>query len=234
MIGESLPKRALFAAAFTLVACGAGLVAHYGDIAVLPIVMKMTASLSFLATAWLAGARHSVYGRVLFVGLICSSWGDYFLLSATPRRFLAGLISFFLAHVTYCVAYVLCKPRIKTTSAAGATLAVAGIFVVRWVWPHVPDDMHIPVAAYITVISIMVALAAGTASRSGGRFILVGAVLFYLSDLFVARQQFVTPGFVNSLVGLPLYFGGQVVLALSIAWVNRGKTTAEDTLPDHK
>ncbi len=42
-------------------------------------------------------------------------------------------------------------------------------------------------------------------------------MLFYLSDLFVARERFVTSAFVNRLVGLPLYYGGQVLLALSVA-----------------
>jgi len=40
-----------------------------------------------------------------------------------------------------------------------------------------------------------------------------GAVLFWLSDLAVARDRFVRPGFVNPLVGLPLYYAAQLLLA---------------------
>ena len=194
---------------------------------------KMASSFSFLATAWFAGARYSSYGWILFAGLICSSFGDYFLLSPTDGRFLAGLISFFIAHVAYCVAYAVRGSRLPAAGATAAVMLVCSVFVVRWVWPHVPDDMKIPVVAYITVISAMVALAAGTLSKPGGRLILLGAVMFYISDIFVARQQFVAPGFVNALLGLPLYFGGQAVLALSVAWVNAGETatTGSDTLP---
>ena len=47
--------------------------------------------------------------------------------------------------------------------------------------------------------------------------LLLGAVLFLLSDLSVARDRFVAPGFVNRLWGLPFYYGGQVLLAASVA-----------------
>jgi hypothetical protein len=43
-----------------------------------------------------------------------------------------------------------------------------------------------------------------------------GSVLFYLSDLFVARQKFVVSEFVNILLGLPLYFLAQILIASSI------------------
>jgi uncharacterized membrane protein YhhN len=185
---------------------------------------KMTAAFSFLATAWLAGARHSPYGWILFAGLICSSFGDYFLLSSGDGRFLAGLISFFLAHVAYCVAYAVRGIRLPHAGAAAALMAIATIFVIRWVWPHVPEDMKFPVAAYSTVIGLMVALAAGTVSKPGGGLILLGALMFYFSDIFVARQQFVSSGSINGLFGLPLYFTGQAILALSIAFVNAEET----------
>jgi hypothetical protein len=43
--------------------------------------------------------------------------------------------------------------------------------------------------------------------------VLCGAFSFYLSDIFVARQRFVTPSFFNRLAGLPLYYLGQFLLA---------------------
>jgi YhhN family len=42
-------------------------------------------------------------------------------------------------------------------------------------------------------------------------------VLFYLSDVTVALDRFVTGRrFVNRAIGLPLYYGGQFLLAYSI------------------
>jgi hypothetical protein len=47
--------------------------------------------------------------------------------------------------------------------------------------------------------------------------LLAGAVLFALSDVFVARDRFVHSGFANRQWGLPLYFLAQLILAASVA-----------------
>lgn len=73
--------------------------------------------------------------------------------------------------------------------------------------------MRVPVVAYVLVITTMVALAAGAASEHRSWALLVGAVAFYLSDLSVARDRFVAPGFANRVWGLPLYFFAQLLLA---------------------
>ena len=96
------------------------------------------------------------------------------------------------------------------TAVAGT---VAATFVLRWLWPHVERPMRVPVVAYVLVITTMVALAAGAASEHQSWALLVGAVAFYLSDLSVARDRFVAPGFANRVWGLPLYFFAQLLLA---------------------
>jgi hypothetical protein len=60
----------------------------------------------------------------------------------------------------------------------------------------------------------MVAMAGG-AAWAGRPSLLFAAVLFYLSDLSVARDTFVAPGFVNRAWGLPLYYGAQLIFACS-------------------
>ena len=62
----------------------------------------------------------------------------------------------------------------------------------------------------------MVLLAIATVAHAGNPWILVGAVLFYLSDLAVARERFVVRSFWNGAWGSPMYFVGQVVLALTV------------------
>jgi len=58
----------------------------------------------------------------------------------------------------------------------------------------------------------MVAFAFGV-FPSAGLALLAGALSFYVSDLAVARDRFVAPGFSNRLWGLPLYYGGTLLLA---------------------
>jgi hypothetical protein len=46
--------------------------------------------------------------------------------------------------------------------------------------------------------------------------VLLGAVMFYASDLSVARDRFVKRGFLNRVWGLPLYYAAQLVLASTV------------------
>ena len=73
--------------------------------------------------------------------------------------------------------------------------------------------MRLPVLAYVGVISTMLVAASATWGTAPGPLILIGAWGFALSDLAVARHQFVRPGFVNRLWGLPLYYAAQLALA---------------------
>ncbi|RLE33354.1 MAG: hypothetical protein DRJ61_07425, partial [Acidobacteria bacterium] len=47
----------------------------------------------------------------------------------------------------------------------------------------------------------------------------IGASLFFLSDLAVARHRFVKAAFLNRAIGLPAYYAGQMLLALAIGAV---------------
>lgn len=73
-------------------------------------------------------------------------------------------------------------------------------------------SLKLPVAAYSLVIAAMVATAL---AQPRGWTAPVGAVLFAVSDLAVARQRFVTESLANRLVGLPLYDAGQLLIAWS-------------------
>jgi len=64
------------------------------------------------------------------------------------------------------------------------------------------------------------AVSMGLHTRSGG-FNGNGTTLslFYVSDIFVARQRFVARQHINRLVGLPLYYAGQFMIAFSIRFL---------------
>lgn len=80
--------------------------------------------------------------------------------------------------------------------------------------------MRIPVIAYIVIITAMVISAAALMNNPGldpaaRALVFAGALLFYVSDIFVARQRFVTKAFLNRAAGLPLYYAGQFMIAFS-------------------
>lgn len=169
-------------------------------------IFKIGCSLGFLAVPLTLGLGTS-YARLVFAGLVLSALGDALLLSAARRAFLAGLAAFLAAHLAYAAAFA---PLSSPSPWAAAALAAAAALVLRWLWPHV-GDMRIPVLAYAAALSAMLWLALGV-PRPGVR---AGALLFYLSDLGVARDRFVRAGVANRLAALPLYYAGQYLLALS-------------------
>jgi uncharacterized membrane protein YhhN len=180
-------------------------------------VAKPSASVGFLLVALGSGALESVYGAWVFTGLVLSMFGDVLLMFRDTARFRAGLAVFLLGHVAYVVAFGVAGVAALWTGLAAVGVVMVAVPLLRWLMPHVNREMRAPVLAYVTVISVMLALAVGTRGAGQTALIAGGAVLFYLSDLFVARERFVTSAFVNRLLGLPLYYGGQVLLALSVA-----------------
>jgi uncharacterized membrane protein YhhN len=181
-------------------------------------VAKPLASLGFVATALAAGALDSSYGATVLLGLALCALGDVLLIPrGAGKLFLAGMASFALGHAAYAAAFL--QRGIERNAAAGALIAMAGVtfFTLRWLASHLPPDMRVPIRVYISIISVMVAFAVGASSAASEPWMAIGAVAFALSDLSVARERFVQPAFLNLLWGLPLYYGAQLVLALTVA-----------------
>jgi len=203
--------------AFTLLALVANLVADAkGDLASFAAT-KVAASSGFVATALAGGALGSSYGVAILASLIACWVGDVCLLSKKQGFFLAGLSAFLLGHLGFAVAFALGGPQWLVVALAVATLAAPARIVLRWLGPSLPAEMKTPVLAYVVVITAMVALSIGFTGAGGPRTALIGALMFYLSDLSVARDRFVVSTFFNRLWGHPLYFIGQLFLAASVA-----------------
>ncbi len=157
----------------------------------------------------------------MVIGLVLGLVGDVFLaLGENPSCFRAGLAAFLLGHLAYVAAFGLHTRPGDWLQPGVLVLWAAAVVVFRWLRPNL-GRMLVPVAAYVVVITFMVwaawaALWGGRMNPAGARLILVGAVCFYLSDLFVARDRFMRPGYVNRLLGLPLYYLGQFLIAFSV------------------
>ncbi len=158
------------------------------------------------------GALDGAYGRTVLIALALSWCGDLLLTYSDRAAFVGGLVAFLVAHLAYAIAFGTLGVNPAAVALAAIVLAIVGGFVWRWLAPHV-GSMRGPVVAYLIVISIMVVVAVGAYGGGETALIPVGAVLFYASDAAVARDQFVAPGAVNRVVGLPLYYLAQVMLA---------------------
>jgi len=176
---------------------------------------KMLASSGFLAVALLAGAPATLVGRVVLLGLALSWLGDLALTFRGARAFLLGLSAFALAHVAYAAAFLLRGVSIPVVVTAGVMIGIAAMVLWQRFRAGIDPSLRGPVAGYIVLIGTMTATAAGTTAMAGDARIVVGAVAFLLSDVAVASDRFLPSGRPARVWGLPLYYLGQVLLALA-------------------
>jgi len=178
---------------------------------------KFLASIGFLATAVSVGALQHGFGRIVFAGLLLSMSGDMFLVGLSQRHFLFGLASFLLAHIAYITAFYIHGINTRRAAVAAIPVLIFTYFVMLWLAPHLSDELTMPVHAYIGVICIMVIMAFGASGAGASSLVVAGAVLFFVSDLSVAAQRIVVVDFPTIIWGLPLYYAGQLCLAISAA-----------------
>ena len=186
-------------------------------------VVKTALSSLFIFTAVVQPHPIFPYYRFLLIGMIFCLAGDVLLDLPGKKMFLYGLVSFLLGHVFYVVAFFYTAGINQWTIAGLAISLLAGGGVFLWLRPHL-GSMKIPVIFYILVINVMVLgagsmVGAGELKPAGRMAAFVGALSFYISDIFVARQRFLKTEFVNRLIGLPLYYGGQFLLAFSVGLI---------------
>jgi uncharacterized membrane protein YhhN len=150
--------------------------------------------------------------------------GDACLAVPGKRWFLAGLVAFLLGHLAYVAGIAVVEPAEHWIDDAGwlaaAPIGVGGA-ALTVLWPRL-DAMRLPVIAYLATITAMViaaiAAARGAPLPAANRArLVVGASAFFVSDLAVARERFVTRSVTNKLWGLPTYYAGQLLLAWTIA-----------------
>lgn len=201
-------------------ACGAGLalllVAEWSQSARAQAMIKPLTSAAFIAVALANGAADGGWPAAVGVALGLSWLGDVLLLWRSSAGFLSGLVAFLLAHVAFAWAFVMRGWHGLVAAVSFVVLAIVAIFVARWLLPRAPARMRGPVVAYMVVITVMVALACATAAAEPAPTIAVAAVAFFVSDIGVAMNRFITPAFWVRAWALPAYYAAQLTFAWAI------------------
>jgi len=190
------------------------------------LVSKTALSALFVLTAWLQTHPIPPYYVLVMAGLVFCLGGDVCLAFPQRRMFLLGLILFLVGHVFYVLAFfkVAGLNSWSGFGSFGVLIVSAGVYL--WLRPHL-GAMAGPVLLYVLVISVMVSgaltvMGDSRLSPTGRVMVLAGALSFYFSDVFVARDRFLKKEFLNRLIGLPMYYGGQFLLAFSIGCLKMG------------
>lgn len=201
------------------------LAAEKGGHALTKLMVKTPLSCLFVIFGLIQPRPDPGYYRLMLAGFLMCLLGDLLLVFQERRRlFLGGLSAFLCGHLFYTLALFSLGGGASPLWWMGCLLlAGVGVGVFTWLRSGL-DGMRLPVAGYIVVISCMLAGAGRVVLDSSQPLaargiIFFGALLFYLSDLLVACHRFIRAAYVNRLVGLPLYYSAQFLLAFSVGQV---------------
>ena len=160
------------------------------------------------------------------LGILFSLAGDILLMISLDRMFIFGLIAFLLAHLAYLIGF---QNELMEVSAWSVVLivilAVSAVRVMRRIVSAIrakgQTRLVIPVIVYSTVITVMLYAAMTTLSNpewKAGASLLVGAgaFLFYLSDVILALNKFVSPIKNGRIINIAAYHLGQIGLIAGV------------------
>ncbi|WP_225555014.1 lysoplasmalogenase [Sphingobacterium bovistauri] len=149
--------------------------------------------------------------KLFLAGLVMSFFGDLFLMF--KGGFIAGLSSFLLAHIFYILTF---KQFFQHKNLALIPLIL--IFVgslIGFLYPHL-GGMKIPVILYALTIGLMLYIALGTKQT----WLIVGAILFVLSDSILAINLFYKQSLLGGMSVMLTYVIAQYCLVVGM--VKRG------------
>ena len=185
-------------------------------------IFKPISTLLVIAVALLSllePVQNLTYMVGVTIGLLLSLGGDIALMLPENRKaFIIGLGLFLLAHIAYTVVFTLLGVfSARDLLSAGILLGV-GVGFYLLIRPHL-GTLQGPVIVYIVVISLMVNRAGSTLESPvfGGTqalMILIGALLFYISDVILAATRF-WKSWEYSRISLAFYYSGQLLIALA-------------------
>jgi len=118
-------------------------------------VFKPLTTLLILAMACRLPDGSGLYRRWIVIGLVLSTAGDVFLMLPLDG-FVFGLGSFLLAHLAYLVALRKQGGWWRARAAVAVYVVIASCVLV-WLWPGLPNDLKLPVVAYVIALAGMAA-----------------------------------------------------------------------------
>lgn len=163
-----------------------------------------------------------VHGRrLLWAALLLGAVGD--MLLVFERWFLAGAIAFLLGHVCYIALFLRSGAAFSAAGRGWRPVAIAALVLaaIALTLALVPmsDPLFVPLSVYTGVLTLMAAVAL---TLPPARWLaMIGGVLFFVSDGFVAGNLFhpqsdPTLAFVSSFSGWMIYWAAQACLCIGM------------------
>ncbi len=168
--------------------------------------------------------------RLLAAGLLFGSLGDA-LLAWSHDTFLFGAFAFLIGHLFYIALFLRAGLGVgaafkQPARLIGALALIASAFVMTTLLVPRESEMFVPLSVYTGVLTLM-ALSSFTLPAS--RWLaMAGAVLFFISDGFVAWNMFhhdpdPTLAFWRNFVGWMVYWAGQAAICFGAFGLHKAK-----------
>ena len=170
-------------------------------------ILIYLASTSYIVVALLAGAHRTAFGRLVLAGVICCWIGDI----VGPKNFLAGAMAFLIGHIFFIPAFFVRGVTRNSVLLGLLSYGIISAAALAWIGPQVPPEERPVIFTYTAIIGLMGAVSVGTWHADWT--LPVGAGIFYISDLFLAQTAFLDGGFINTVLGYPLYYLAVLILA---------------------
>ena len=129
--------------------------------------------------------------RNLYIALFFSLLGDVFLMFGGELYFMLGLGSFLMAHVFYILLF---KTHFKFSLLKALPFAAATSGYFLFIKGGIGQNLLIPVSVYCIVITLMgIFSAARKTNIHSYNLVLLGSILFIVSDSLIAFNKFYSP-----------------------------------------
>jgi|SRR2546428_3989578 len=174
------------------------------------------------------GDSMTKFHKIILLGFFFSWMGDIFLLFDNPENnnaklyFIMGLTSFLLAHVCYIISFLNASEQrmVKSFLSNKIYLIVPFVLITTSflfvLFPHL-GNLKIPVVIYGAIITLMVITALnlkGVIFSSSWQLIFIGAILFMVSDMTLAFNQFISSSLLKGIIVIITYGCAQYLIML--------------------
>lgn len=150
--------------------------------------------------------------KIMLVSLIFSCLGDTFLMfqGKNPQFFLLGLGSFLVAQLTYSSVF---KSIGVSNYNKRYPFIIYGFVFIAFLLDRIPKGFMMPIVVYATAIMWMGITAAERQTKQKSyRFVLIGAILFIISDSLIAINKFAFPIPLSGLWVMTTYIAAQYLI----------------------
>jgi uncharacterized membrane protein YhhN len=182
------------------------------------VLIAVTKPLTTLLLFLVLGRPTTPFAWLVAGGVLFSLIGDVALLGSSKKAFMAGLVSFLVAHAAYAAGFVSVGTWSLRVAAAGLVVAAAAVVLVRALWAGAVG-LRVPVVIYAAAISTMVVSATATLGGAlpapAPALAVAGAVLFFISDASLSLDKFHRPIPHAALLTLGVYWLGQLGIVLA-------------------